>query len=340
MKDLLQQLFRGTPLTAQQAESAFTDIMDGTADPVQTAALLTLLATREPTVDELAGAALVMRRHVVAIDAPENVIDTCGTGGVHSNLFNVSTTAALVAAAAGAPVAKHGNRAVTSKSGSSDVLKVLGVNIDTTPAQAARCLRQANICFAFAQKHHPAMRHVSPIRQALGFATLFNLVGPLTNPAGARRQLVGTRSPELGQKLLQVLIRLGADRVLVVTGQDPVEGPLCEIAIGGPTEIAQYDGLATTRYSFRPEDIGFTRSPSAELLINSPEQSARKIQAVLAGEPGPARDIVLLNAAAALWTSGLTETLQEGVTKAAQALDTGAAKQTLAKLVELSHEPA
>ncbi len=338
MKELLQQLVRGVPLTAQQAESAFTDIMDGAVDPAQTAALLTLLAVREPTVEELAGAALVLRRHVVAIDAPENVIDTCGTGGVHSNIFNVSTTAAIVAASAGAPVAKHGNRSVTSKSGSSDVLKVLGVNIDTTPLQEARCLKEANICFAFAPRHHPAMKHVSSIRQGLGFATIFNLVGPLTNPAGARRQLVGTRSPALGDKLLEVLVRLGAARVMVVCGRDPVEGTLCEIAIGGPTHIAQFDGTTTTRYEFKPEDVGLQTQPSAGLIIHSPEQSAKIVKAVLNGEKGAARDIVLLNAAAALWVGQIADSLQSGVALATEALDTGKARETLAKLIKLSHD--
>src|ERR1043165_3710029 len=230
MKDLLAQLIRGTPLTFDQAQSAFTDIMDGTADPAQTASLLTLLAARgEPTVEELQGAATVMRRHVVAIDAPENVIDTCGTGGTGSIFFNISTTVALVAAAAGVPVAKHGNRSITSRSGSSDVLRVLGVNIEPPPEQEARCLLEANICFAFAPRHHPAMRHVAPIRQALGFSTIFNLLGPLTNPAGSRRQVVGTRSPQLANKLLEVLTRLGAQRVLVVSGHDPKLGALCDI---------------------------------------------------------------------------------------------------------------
>jgi len=286
-----------------------------------------------------------MRRHVVAIDAPEDVIDTCGTGGVHSNIFNVSTTAAIVAAAAGAPVAKHGNRSVTSKSGSSDVLRELGVNIDTNPVQEALCLKEANICFAFAPRHHPAMKHVAPIRQALGFSTIFNLVGPLTNPAGARRQLVGTRSPALGDKLLAVLVRLGALRVLVVCGQDPVEGTLCEIAIGGPTHIAQYDGslpngTATSRYEFTPEDVGLKTQPSEHLVIASPEQSAKIVRSVLAGHHGPARDIVLLNAAAALWVAGKANSLKEGVTKSAQAIDTGAAHNTLEKLIACSHQPA
>ncbi len=350
MRELLSQLLRGTPLTFDQAEGAFTDIMQGAADAVQTGALLTLLAVREPTVEELHGAALVLRRHVVAIDAPEGVIDTCGTGGVSSCLFNISTTAAIVAAACGAPVAKHGNRSVTSRSGSSDVLRVLGVNIETTPEQAARCLREAGICFAYAPRHHPAMRHVGPIRQALGFATLFNLLGPLTNPAGARRQVVGTRSPELADKLLEVLIRLGAQRTLVVVGSDPRLGTLCDISVTGPTRVAEFDGAANSarQFTLQPEELGLKRHASAGglevgetkrggLEIRSAEESATRVQEVLAGAPGAARDIVLANAAAALWVAGLVESLPAGVARAGRAIDSGDAGRTLERLIRWSN---
>ncbi|MGN6367942.1 MAG: anthranilate phosphoribosyltransferase [Phycisphaerae bacterium] len=351
MKDLLHQLLRGTPLTAAQAESAFTDIMDGTADPAQTASLLTLLATRgggEPTVDELTGAATVLRRHVVAVDAPLNVIDTCGTGGVGSSYFNISTAAALVAAAAGVPVAKHGNRSITSRSGSSDALRALGVNIDTSPEQEAHCLKTANICFAFAPKHHPAMKHVAHIRQTLGFSTIFNILGPLTNPAGARRQVVGTRSPQLADKLLEVLIRLGAQRALVVAGNDPAAGPLCEISISADTHIAEFaayrpgtgEGNSTLRkYRIRPEDIGLRTHPpdSPELQIRSPEDSAARIRQVLTGLGAASRDIVLANAAAALWVGGAVDNLADGVQTAAKTIDSGAAHRTLEALVAASH---
>lgn len=353
MKDLLSQLLRGTPLTFSQAESAFTDIMEGTADPAQSASLLTLLAMREPTVEELQGAATVMRRHVVAIDAPENVIDTCGTGGVGSPFFNISTTVALVAAGAGVPVAKHGNRSITSRSGSSDVLRVLGLNIETTPEQEARCLREANICFAFAPRHHPAMRHVAPIRQALGFATILNFLGPLTNPAGARRQVVGTRSPELADKLLEVLIRLGAQRAMVVSGSDPTHGALCDISVTGPTHIAQFQAPAidrpdsppstgeTRRYTLQPEDLGLPRHAHAnDLVIRSPEDSAARMREILAGrDKGAARDIVLANAAAALWVGGAVNTLQEGIGPARTSLDSGAALAALEKLIACSQAP-
>lgn len=337
MKDLLCHLLTGQPLSRQQAEEAFTHILSGTADERQTAALLSLLATRTPTVDELVGAATVMRRNVVPIDAPADVIDTCGTGGVASRLFNVSTTAAIVAAAAGAKVAKHGNRAVTSKSGSSDVLTLLGVNIHSTPAQQARCLREANICFAFAAGHHPAMKHVAAIRQALGFATIFNILGPITNPAGARRQLVGVRSPELADLLLDVLIQLGAERALVVNGSDSSGQALCELSTTGPTHIAEFDGRTTRHYRFDPAAVGIAAGNPSELEINSAAESATIINRIFAGEKGSPRDIVLLNAAAALWTAGLTPTIAAGIPAAVAAIDSGAAARTLQKLAGLSH---
>ncbi len=351
MKELLAQLIRGTPLTAAQAESAFTDIMDGTTDPAQTASLLTLLAQREPAVDELQGAATVMRRHVVAIDAPENVIDTCGTGGTGSAFFNISTTVGFIAAAAGVPVCKHGNRGITSRSGSSDVLRALGVNIETTPEQEARCLREAGICFAFAPRHHPAMRHVAAIRQALGFATIFNLLGPLTNPAAARRQIVGTRTPELADKLLEVLVRLGALRALVVSGRDGRVGAICDISVTGETHMAEFDGRPgedgiiegrTRRFTLTPQELGLRHfADSSELVIKSPEDSARKVRSVLTGKDrGAAREVVLANAAAALWVGGAVVDLKQGAQRAAEILDSGAAAHRLEKLAQLSHEAA
>jgi anthranilate phosphoribosyltransferase len=350
MKELLAQLIHGTPLTSEQAESAFTYIMDGTADPAQTASLLSLLAVREPTVEELHGAATVMRRHVIAIDAPDNVIDTCGTGGTGSVVFNISTTVALVTAAAGVPVCKHGNRGVTSRSGSSDVLRVLGVNIETTPEQEARCLREARICFAFAPRHHPAMKYVAPLRQSLGFSTIFNLVGPLCNPAGSRRQVIGTNSAAMADKLLDVLVRLGAQRAVVVSGSDPQMGVMCDISVTGATHVADYDGVmddtfsggggVTRRHSIVPEDLGLKSYATSEALkIRSPEDSARVVRGILARQiGGAAREIVLANAAAALWVGGGVADLKAGAAKAAEALDSGAAERTLAMLAKLSHE--
>ena len=341
MRDLLQQLHAGQTLSAAQAEAAFSAIMEGNADPIHVSSLLTMLAVREPTADELYGAALVMRRHVLHVPAPEGAIDTCGTGGVGSNIFNVSTTAALVAAACGVPVAKHGNRSVTSKSGSADVLRALGVNVDTTPEQEARCLREANICFAFAIRHHPAMKHVAEVRKALAFGTIFNTLGPLTNPAGVRRQLIGVRAPAMADKLLEVLIRLGAQRIMLVSGQDQTVTPpirICEVSISGPTYIASWDGQTRRTSEFIPESVGIAEQPSATICINSAEESAQLVRAVLAGARGPARDVVILNAAACLWVGDQVHDWPAAVARAGECLDSGAARRTLEALVRISND--
>ncbi len=341
MKDILHQLLQGLPLTAVQAESTFSHIMSGQADPNQTASFLTLLASRQPTVDELVGAATVMRRHVLAIPvAPElrdAVIDTAGTGGVGSRLFNVSTTAAIVVAACGVPVAKHGNRSFTSRSGSSDVLRLLGVNIEASPIQAGRCLAEAGICFAFAPLHHPAMRHVGPIRAALGFTTIFNILGPLTNPAGARRQLIGVRSPQLADTVLEVLVRLGVKRAMLVTGYDSNENPLCELSTSARTHVAAFDGGQTRTYTLEAGTMGLPISPSNLLEINTAAESATVVLNILSGQTGAPRDIVLLNAAAALWIAGKTTDLAAGIPLAQAAIDSGAAKTTLEKLAACSY---
>jgi anthranilate phosphoribosyltransferase len=340
MRALLTQLHAGTPLSAQQAEEAFTTIMSGQADPAQVGALLALLALRTPTTEEIIGAATVMRRNVVAIPASPDVVDTCGSGGVGSHFFNISTTAALIAAACGVPVAKHGNRSVTSRSGSADVLRVLGVNVETSPAQEVRCLETCGICFAFAPRHHPAMRHVAAIRQQLGFPTIFNAIGPLTNPAGSRRQVMGVRSPAVADQMLECLVRLGARRAMAVNGKDLGFGPLCELSVCGPTYIAAFDGTSIRRFEVAPEDVGLPTQGPATLEISGPEQSAAVIRGVLDGRPGAPRDIALLNAAAALWVGGKVEDLRQGVIVAAAALDSGAARATLADLVCCSHNPA
>jgi anthranilate phosphoribosyltransferase len=342
MKEVLIKLQRGGTLSEQEAEGVFEAMMEGQADVGAMGALLALLAVREPTVDELAGAARVMRRHVAAIstrhglESMENVIDTCGTGGTGSTFFNISTTAAIVAAACGVPVAKHGNRSVTSRSGSSDVLQALGVNIETTVEQEAECLRRAGICFAFAPRHHPAMKHVAALRQTLGFPTIFNLLGPLTNPAGVKRQLMGTRSAGLAEKLLEVLVRLGAERAMVVCGQERGTA-MCDISVTGPTHVASYDGAAVKKYTLKAGDIGLKEhADAAGMVVASPAASAEVVRRVLGGEKGVARDVVLANAAGALWVGGAAGSLAEGVRKAAEAIDSGAARAVLGRLVEAS----
>ncbi len=337
MKDILAKLVAGQTLSEAESERAFEHLIASENEPVQVGALLALLAVREPTVEELVGAALVMRRYVVPIAAPPDVIDTCGAGGAGSRIFNVSTAAAVVAAACGVPVAKHGNRAVTSRSGSADVLRVLGVHVEAGPSTQKKCLDQAGICFAFAQQHHPAMRNVDHARKALGMATIFNLMGPLTNPAGAKRQLAGVPRPSLTEKILTVLIRLGAKRAMVICGNDPVEGFLCELSIGGPTHICLFDGKEVRGFTLVPEDVGLTTASSDALRIDSPAASARVIREILAGQTGSARDIVLLNAGAALWVAGKVQSIRDGIKMAARAIDTREAQNTLTNLVHLSH---
>ncbi len=337
MKDILAILLKGQTLTQEQTRCAFNSIMSGAAVPAQVGAFLALLAEREPTVDELTGAASVMRQFVVPVQAPEDVIDTCGTGGTGSRIFNVSTTAAIVAAACGVPVAKHGNSAVTSRSGSADVLLRLGVRVDIDTDAQARCVREVGICFCFAPRHHPAMRHVADIRKSLGFATIFNLMGPLTNPAGAQRQLVGVPRPSLVRPVLEVLVRLGAIRAMVVCGSDPEDGPLCELSISGATRVALFEGDEIKTLELSAKDVGLPISSADDLRIDTPEASAQKIRAILSGQAGPARDIVLLNTAAALWVGGKVESLREGVKLSGNAIDSGQALRTLEKLAAMTH---
>ncbi len=294
------------------------------------------MAVRLATVDELEGLAQAMRKYVVPIPAPANVIDTCGTGGVGSRIFNVSTAAAIVAAACGAPVAKHGNRSVTSTSGSADVLRVLGVNIEAAPEVQARSLKEAGICFAFAPKHHPAMRYVAEVRKELGFSTTFNLVGPLTNPAGAKRQLIGVGDKVLVPRMLQVLCRLGAKRAMVVCGTDPSGTTLCELSIAGETYVSLFTGSEVREFTLGPDDVGLNASPLSGLQVDSAEESAEIICGILAGQKGGARDIVLLNAGAALWVAETVGNIREGIVRAAAAIDAGQAARTLAKLAEIS----
>lgn len=354
MKPLLAQLVAGHELTVAQATDAFEAIMSGQASPAQTAALLAMIQMRGPTVDELVGAATVMRQKVTRVVVPEGftAIDTCGTGGDHSGTFNISTAAALVAAAAGRHhglcVAKHGNRAVTSNSGSSQVLETLGVKLIVSGETLTRCLAEAGICFCFAPAHHPAMKYAAPVRQDLGFRTLFNLVGPLTNPAGARRQIIGVFAEDLVDLIAEVLLRLEVEHALVVHGTlpDRRKGPprdtgdghgrLDELSTCGSNHVAEVRGPVVRRYQIDPASYGLPYSHPSALEADSPDASARIIRSVLEGESGPARDIVALNAAAALWIGGVAKNLNEALAFATAAITSGAAQTTLDTLVELT----
>lgn len=348
MKDILVQLVDGKPLTSEQAVYAFEQIMTGKSEPTQTAALLALIQQRGATVDELVGAATVMRNKAAKVAVPKGLtaVDTCGTGGVHSDTFNISTTAAIIAAGAGREhglcVAKHGNKSVTSRTGSSQVFDALGVKIGVDTDTLTKCLDQAGICFCFAPAHHPAMKHAGPIRAQLGFRTIFNLVGPLTNPAGAPRQVVGVGGPKLTPIIAEVLSRLGSIHAMVVHGVMPdADGkhtiPMDELSTCGPSQYSTVrDGKVTTA-ELDPLDLGLSLGHPSALRVDGPEQSAKIIKDILAGKPGAPREIVALNAGAALVVGGVAGSIDEGLSMAFDAIDTGKAKAALDALIELTN---
>ncbi|PQO28396.1 anthranilate phosphoribosyltransferase [Blastopirellula marina] len=313
---------------------AIGQMMDGTWADDDIAALLLALNEKGPSVDEIAGAATAMRSHMIQINAPcEKFIDTCGTGGDRSGTFNISTATALVIAAAGVTVAKHGNRSVTSKSGSADVLSRLGVNIEADVATIEKSLEEVGICFCFAPLMHGSMKHVAPVRKKLGVPTIFNLLGPLCNPANAPYQLLGVGKPEYRELLASALQKLGTTRAVFVTGRDGMD----EVTISDATDviIATENGLVPIIW--QPEEFGIERQGKEDMLVDGPEESAAMIRGVLSGTPGAARDIVVINAAAALWTIGENDSLSECARLAQNAIDSGAAEEKLAKLAEVSH---
>jgi len=319
----------GGSLSQDQARAAMASVMDGEATPAQLAALLVALRMRGETIDELAGFALAMRERVLHVDAPEGVIDTCGTGGDGSGTFNISTAAALVVAGAGVPVAKHGNRAVTSRSGSADVLDALGIRTDLDAGAAAAALRDPGFAFLFAQGFHPAMKHAGPTRREIGIRTAFNFLGPLTNPAGARRQVVGVGDAAAAPRLAEALRRLGAQRAFVVHGAGVDELPL-----DGSGVLYDITPESVTRREIRPEEVGLPAAATSELAGGTPDDNAQMVADVLSGMPGPRRDVVLLNAGAALVVAGRASDLRTGIALAASTIDTGMAVALLARLRE------
>lgn len=333
MRDLIAQVVDGHDLTEEQSAAAMEHLMSGTASPVQAAAFLVALRLKGETVGEITGAARVMREKATRVPHRQSlVVDTCGTGGDRSGTFNISTTSAFVVAGAGVPVAKHGNRAASSQTGSADVLEALGIHLGLRPEQVGQCIDQVGIGFLFAPALHSAMRHVAPVRREMGVRTIFNVLGPLTNPAGAGAQVVGVFRPELTDPLAQVLGNLGVSRAMVVHGLDGLD----ELSISGPTRVSQYRDGAVRTYEITPEEAGLARAPRAALQGGAPEENARITAAVLSGESGPARDVVLLNAGAALLAAGQAGDLQAGVTLAARSIDSGAAMAALAGLRNLS----
>ena len=319
----------GGTLSMDQARGAMGSVMDGEATPAQLAALLMGLRMRGETVDELAGFAAAMRERVVRVEAPDGAIDVVGTGGDGSGTFNISTTAALVAAAAGVPVAKHGNRAITSRAGSADVLEALGVRIDHDATSAGAALREHGFAFMFAPNFHPAMKHAGPTRREIGVRTAFNLVGPLTNPAGTRRQLLGVGDAGLAARMAEVVRRLGTDRTFVIHG-DGVD----ELPLDGSGVAYIVAGDTIERHVIDAAALGFKRAATKRLSGGSPDENARMTEAVLRGEPGSRRDVVLLNAAAALLVAGVVEQMEEGIERAALTIDAGLGIELLGALRE------
>ncbi len=314
--------------------AAVESIMDGLWSEEQIGLLLTALRAKGETVAEVAGAARAMRTHMTPIRTSRTgLIDTCGTGGSGSGTFNISTTAALVTAAAGVPVAKHGNRRITSKTGSADVLIELGVNIEASVSTVEACLDRLGICFCFAPLMHQSMRHVAPVRRKLGVPTIFNILGPLTNPAGATFQLLGVGKPQLRELLAEALVMLGAGRALVVHGEDGQD----EVSLAGTTHVTEASAEGTKQFTWTPEVFGLSPSGTEGMLVDDPASSAAVIRDVLAGKPGSPRDIVVLNAAAALWTAGKSDDPRQCAALAAEAIDSTAAADLLAHLVELSN---
>lgn len=330
---LIDKLIRHEDLTADEAAAAMAEVMEGRAAPAQLAGLLIGLAMKGERPVEIVGLARTMRAHAVQISRPfDRVFDTAGTGGDRSGTFNISSCAAIIVAACGIPVAKHGNRSVSSRSGSADVFEALGVRVSASPAVVERCLAEAGIGFFFAQTFHPSMRHAAQTRRELGVRTAFNLLGPLTNPGGATRQLVGVSRPEFTELMARALMLLGSERAWVVHGADGVD----EISTTGYTKISECrDGSVNTFY-LHPADVGLPKAQPASLMGGDAHENAGIIERVLAGARGGPRDVALLNAAAALFIAGAASSVEDGIALASRAIDRGDARRTLERLVAIS----
>jgi len=333
MKPIIAKLATGATLSRSEAEDAFGQMLSGETTQAQTAAFLMALRVRGETIEEITGAVSAMRARMLRVEAPSEAMDIVGTGGDHSGSYNVSTLAALIVASAGVPVAKHGNRALSSRSGAADVLTALGVKIGLEPEGVTRCIREAGVGFMFAPTHHASMRHVGPVRVELGIRTVFNLLGPLSNPASVKRQLVGAYSAEWLEPMAEVLKSLGSTDLWLVHGSDGLD----EITTTGPTEIVELKNGSLRRFSITPEDAGLTRVDGTSLKGGDAEYNAKALSAVLEGDKTPYRDIALINAGASLVVANRAKDLKEGVAIAANAIDTGATRMTLARLIEVSN---
>lgn len=338
IKEAIVKIVNKGDLSYEEAYTVMNEIMSGETTATQNAAFLAALSTkstRAETTDEIAGCAAAMRDHAVKVDADMELFEIVGTGGDGAHSFNISTTSALVAAAGGLKVAKHGNRAASSQCGTADCLEALGVNIQQSPQRCRQLLEKAGMCFFFAQKYHTSMKYVGAIRKELGFRTVFNILGPLTNPGSPKLQLLGVYDEYLVEPLAQVLINLGVKRGMVVYGQDKLD----EISASAPTTVCEFrDGWFRT-YTIAPEDFGLTRCKKEDLVGGTPEENAAITRAILQGEKGPKRTAVLLNAGAALYIGGKADTMQDGIRLAAEMIDSGRALETLEKVIAISNLP-
>jgi anthranilate phosphoribosyltransferase len=334
--DLLNQVVNGDTLDAESSGQAFGAIMSGNVSEARIAAFLTALAVREATAEEITGAALAMRRAMRKIKAPAGAIDLCGTGGDGHATLNVSTAASFVVAACGVPVAKHGNRNMSSRSGAADVLEALGIRIDLEPAASEACLSEIGLCFLFAPTYHPAMKHVAAVRKQLGFRTVFNLLGPICNPAGVKRQLIGVFSPKWGEPLARVLQALGTEKAWIVHGADGLD----ELTTTSSTDVIELDNGTIQPSRIVAEELDLPRVSLSDLRGGSPADNASAIRELLGGARGPFRDIALLNSAAALVVAGTTSDIRGGLKLAAQAIESGAAAETFQRLAAATQKLA
>ena len=334
--NLIEKLVQKKDLTFDESKSAMTLIMEGEASPSQFGSLITALRMKGETVDEVSGMASVMRSMSLHVQSENDLIDTCGTGGDGFGTFNISTAAAFVAAGAGQKIAKHGNRAMSSKSGSADVLEALGVNIQLHPEQISKCIEETGFGFMFAQSFHPSMKYAAGPRREMGIRTVFNLLGPLTNPAGAARQVIGVADPSIGELMAKVLGRLGSEKALVVHGDDGLD----EITISTSSTVWELERGNVKKYQIRPQDFGLSVSSLDQIKADNAIESATLIRTVLAGEKSAARDIVLLNAGASLFVSGMSNKFDECISIGADAIDSGKAMKSLDDHIQLSNSIA
>ena len=336
IKEAITKIVNKEDLSYDEAYQVMTEIMTGETTATQNAAFLAALSTKSTkaeTIDEIAGCAAAMRARALRVETPLRTLEIVGTGGDNAGSINISTTAALIIAAAGIPVSKHGNRAASSKCGAADCLEALGVNIDLDPEKCAKLLEEVGICFFFAQKYHPSMKYVGAIRRELGFRTVFNILGPLTNPASPKVQLLGVYDGSLCEPLAKVLMNLGVERGMVVYGQDKLD----EISLSSPTTVCEFkDGMYKT-YVIKPEDFGFTTCQKSDLVGGTPEENAAITLGILKGDKGPKRDAILMNAGAAIYLGGKADSFADGIKLAAELIDSGAALKKLEQFIAASN---